>query len=85
MRAAGRLIDHSNYSHSYPFCWRSDTPLIYKVLAADHMPKHAILCWSSSRHILLPVYYTLLLAMEETARFFVSIFITTPLRGRHEV
>ena len=31
MRAAGRLIDHSNYSHSYPFCWRSDTPLIYKV------------------------------------------------------
>ena len=39
MRAAGRLIDHSNYSHSYPFCWRSDTPLIYKVIwGSRHRP-----------------------------------------------
>jgi isoleucyl-tRNA synthetase len=32
LKAAGRMIDVSSYSHSYPFCWRSDTPLIYKVL-----------------------------------------------------
>ncbi|BDA43238.1 Isoleucine-tRNA ligase, cytoplasmic [Coccomyxa sp. Obi] len=32
LKAAGRMIDNSNYSHSYPFCWRSDTPLIYKAV-----------------------------------------------------
>jgi isoleucyl-tRNA synthetase len=31
LKASGRLIDNSSYTHSYPFCWRSDTPLIYKV------------------------------------------------------
>jgi tRNA synthetases class I (I, L, M and V) len=30
IKAAGRLVDHSTLVHSYPFCWRSDTPLIYK-------------------------------------------------------
>lgn len=34
LKTTGRLIDVSSYSHSYPFCWRSDTPLIYKVLDA---------------------------------------------------
>lgn len=28
----GRLVDHSNLMHSYPFCWRSDTPLIYRAV-----------------------------------------------------
>lgn len=31
LKGQGRLIDSSNYSHSYPFCWRSDTPLIQRV------------------------------------------------------
>ncbi len=31
LRTLGRLIDSSNYTHSYPFCWRSDTPLIQRV------------------------------------------------------
>ena len=31
IKAAGRLVDHGAIMHSYPFCWRSDTPLIYKV------------------------------------------------------
>ena len=31
LRGVGRLIDSSNYTHSYPFCWRSDTPLIQRV------------------------------------------------------
>ena len=31
LRNVGRLIDSSNYTHSYPFCWRSDTPLIQRV------------------------------------------------------
>ncbi len=32
IKAAGRLIDNSNLMHSYPFCWRSDTPLIYRAV-----------------------------------------------------
>lgn len=31
IKATGRLYDSASLVHSYPFCWRSDTPLIYKV------------------------------------------------------
>lgn len=31
IKAAGRLVDNSTLTHSYPFCWRSETPLLYKV------------------------------------------------------
>lgn len=29
---AGRLIKSGAIKHSYPFCWRSDTPLIYRAV-----------------------------------------------------
>jgi isoleucyl-tRNA synthetase len=32
LKASGRLILKETYAHSYPFCWRSDTPLIYKAV-----------------------------------------------------
>lgn len=32
IKSAGRLVDHSRLMHSYPFCWRSDTPLIYRAV-----------------------------------------------------
>ncbi|KAJ3276689.1 isoleucine--tRNA ligase [Borealophlyctis nickersoniae] len=32
LKAKGRLIRQSQLSHSYPFCYRSDTPLIYKAV-----------------------------------------------------
>jgi isoleucyl-tRNA synthetase len=32
LKAAGRLVNKAKYLHSYPFCWRSDTPLIYKAV-----------------------------------------------------
>lgn len=32
LKSVGRLIRQSQVSHSYPFCWRSDTPLIYKAV-----------------------------------------------------
>lgn len=32
IKGKGRLVDKATYSHSYPFCWRSDTPLIYKAV-----------------------------------------------------
>lgn len=32
LKGTGRLIVDSQLTHSYPFCWRSDTPLIYKAV-----------------------------------------------------
>lgn len=34
IKAKGRMIIQSQFMHSYPFCWRSDTPLIYKAVPA---------------------------------------------------
>lgn len=34
MKQRGRLIVQSQMKHSYPFCWRSDTPLIYRAIPA---------------------------------------------------
>lgn len=34
IKAAGRLVSKASIVHSYPFCWRSDTPLIYKAVDA---------------------------------------------------
>jgi isoleucyl-tRNA synthetase len=32
LRDAGLLIDEGTINHSYPFCWRTGTPLIYKAV-----------------------------------------------------
>ena len=49
IKANGRLFKHATLQHSYPFCWRSGTPLIYKAVPArfirvealrDRMVKH---------------------------------------------
>jgi hypothetical protein len=32
LKEAGRVVDQGAIVHSYPFCWRSDTPLIYKAV-----------------------------------------------------
>eukprot|EP00250_Pteridium_aquilinum_P020701 c24911_g4_i1 orf=421-4026(-) len=32
VKAKGRLVSAGSINHSYPFCWRSDTPLIYKAV-----------------------------------------------------
>ena len=32
IKEKGRLVQKDNLLHSYPFCWRSDTPLIYKTV-----------------------------------------------------
>ena len=34
LRENGALIEVSNYEHSYPHCWRTDTPLIYKAVSS---------------------------------------------------
>ncbi|XP_061688549.1 isoleucine--tRNA ligase, cytoplasmic [Syngnathoides biaculeatus] len=32
LKEKGRLVNASTFKHNYPFCWRSDTPLIYKAV-----------------------------------------------------
>ena len=32
LKAEGRVLRHESYDHSYPHCWRTDTPLIYKAV-----------------------------------------------------
>ncbi|GJP70428.1 hypothetical protein CLOP_g1371, partial [Closterium sp. NIES-67] len=32
MKEAGRVVSVGSIMHSYPFCWRSDTPLIYRAV-----------------------------------------------------
>ncbi|XP_034685405.1 isoleucine--tRNA ligase, cytoplasmic isoform X1 [Vitis riparia] len=32
IKRKGRLIKSGRFTHSYPFCWRSDTPLIYRAV-----------------------------------------------------
>lgn len=33
LKRDGRIVHHATCHHRYPFCWRSDTPLIYKAVA----------------------------------------------------
>ncbi|XP_057959280.1 isoleucine--tRNA ligase, cytoplasmic [Malania oleifera] len=32
VKKKGRLVKYGSFMHSYPFCWRSDTPLIYRAV-----------------------------------------------------
>jgi isoleucyl-tRNA synthetase len=34
LKGTGRLVVDSQITHSYPFCWRSDTPLIYRAISS---------------------------------------------------
>lgn len=34
LKDEGRIVVDSQITHSYPFCWRSDTPLIYRAVPA---------------------------------------------------
>ncbi|RZF34931.1 hypothetical protein LSTR_LSTR011425 [Laodelphax striatellus] len=47
LKSRGRLVNASTVKHSYPFCWRSDTPLIYKAVPSwfirvEHMSKELL-------------------------------------------
>lgn len=34
LRAAGSLVRADSYVHSYPHCWRTDTPLVYRAVSS---------------------------------------------------
>lgn len=43
LKEAGRIVHVAVERHSYPFCWRSETPLIYKVPPC-HAAKRYVHC-----------------------------------------
>lgn len=49
LKEKGRLVRAGTHVHSYPFCWRSDTPLIYKAVPSwfvrvEHMTDQLLAC-----------------------------------------
>ena len=34
LKARGLLVRHESYVHSYPHCWRTDTPLVYRAVSS---------------------------------------------------
>lgn len=42
LKATGHLIKKMMYKHSYPFCWRTDTPLIYKAMSSYFVKVEAL-------------------------------------------
>ncbi|MFT5464813.1 MAG: isoleucyl-tRNA synthetase, partial [Planctomycetota bacterium] len=49
LKESGKVVRHESYLHSYPHCWRTDEPLIYRALSSwyvkvtdfkDRMVKH---------------------------------------------
>uniref|UniRef100_A0A158Q609 Isoleucine--tRNA ligase, cytoplasmic n=1 Tax=Dracunculus medinensis TaxID=318479 RepID=A0A158Q609_DRAME len=42
LKEHGNLIKHSEVMHSYPFCWRSDTPLLYMAVPSWFIRVEAI-------------------------------------------
>jgi isoleucyl-tRNA synthetase len=34
LKSAGAIVRHETYAHSYPHCWRTDTPLIYRAVSS---------------------------------------------------
>uniref|UniRef100_A0A3Q2QRD1 Isoleucine--tRNA ligase, cytoplasmic n=2 Tax=Fundulus heteroclitus TaxID=8078 RepID=A0A3Q2QRD1_FUNHE len=49
LKEKGRLVNASTFKHNYPFCWRSDTPLIYKAVPSwfvrvEHMVEKLLEC-----------------------------------------
>jgi len=54
IKEMGRLIHQGTIQHSYPFCWRSDTPLIYKAISTWYVSveklKERLLAANSQTH-----------------------------------
>lgn len=53
LKQRGLLVFHGQTKHSYPFCWRSDTPLIYKAVPSwfvrvQHMQEQLLKCSSDT-------------------------------------
>lgn len=59
LKAMGRIVDASSITHSYPFCWRSDTPLIYRAVPSWFVAVESIkerLLANNSKTYWVPAY-----------------------------
>ena len=37
LKEIGRLVNQAQIKHNYPFCWRSETPLLYRAVPSWFM------------------------------------------------
>jgi len=56
VKRLGRLVEVSVLTHSYPFCWRSDTPLIYRAVpswfvAVEKIKDRLLACNAQTRWV----------------------------------
>ncbi len=42
LKSEGRVLRHDSYQHNYPYCWRTDTPIIYKAINSWYVSVTAI-------------------------------------------
>ena len=42
LRSRGALFRHDSIEHSYPYCWRTDTPIIYRAMNSWYVEVTAI-------------------------------------------
>ena len=42
LKAQGRILRHDSYEHNYPYCWRTDTPIIYRAINSWYVRVTAI-------------------------------------------
>ena len=42
LKADGRIVRHDSYEHNYPYCWRTDTPIIYRAINSWYVQVTAI-------------------------------------------
>ncbi len=42
LKAQDRIVRHDSYEHNYPYCWRTDTPIIYRAINSWYVEVTAI-------------------------------------------
>ena len=42
LKAQSRVVRHDSYEHNYPYCWRTDTPIIYRAINSWYVQVTAI-------------------------------------------
>ncbi len=42
LKAEGRVVRHDSHEHNYPYCWRTDTPVIYRAINSWYVQVTAV-------------------------------------------
>ena len=57
LKGEGRLVQAGTLKHSYPFCWRSETPLIYRAIPSWFMRVSQMQVQSEQLYMAVWVWY----------------------------